>query len=427
MITALQWIPRGVTPRHLKPAEDTEQMVDMYLSVIEGNKKPEPEPEPHPISAEDAEIIAKYDLEHYDDETEQQPYVEHDEYMVPRTKHDEEEDDEDDAIRATDNLLIVGKSIDPDSSLEIHIFDNEEKSFYPHHEIMIPSFPLSLAWIDASPETATPGSFVAVSSMLHHIEIWDLNVAESTIPCAWLQHHTDSVTSLSWNPLQKRALLSTSVDGTAAIWHLDALRIAGFYNLGQPRPAGQPYAQGKSIQWNPKQASIFGCGTNEGVFGYDARSSDITWSALPGESIDTFAWLNNDQQFVSSTEPGELYWFDTRNPETPVQVIQGHDDSVTSISVARYQPRQIVATTDMTGSCIIWDLTNGTAVQNQRSNMGMGELFACQFCPEIDLLLAVGGSTAETRIWDVMADLDQEIDANADGGEPPEVEDDDDE
>ena len=234
MITALAWIPRGVTPARLQRADDDEEMVNKYLAVIEGDQKPKQEDE-HPISAEDAEIIAKYDLDHYDDEpvktNEDFGIVENDPYFVQKSK--QEEEDAEDIIKPTDYLICIGKSIEPDSSLEVHIFDDTEKAFYPHHEIMIPSFPLSICWMDGAPGNNEKGSFCAVSTMLHHIEIWNMNILESTIPCAWLQHHHDAVPTLSWNPLQPRALLSASIDGTAAIWHLDALRTAAVFNLSR--------------------------------------------------------------------------------------------------------------------------------------------------------------------------------------------------
>lgn len=414
MITALAWIPRGVTPAVLQKAEDNEEMLNRYLAVIEGDAKQE-HVEHQDISPEDAAIIAKYDFDHYDDEPQQTGedfgIVENDNYIVHHAKAEEE--DAEDIIRPTDYLICIGKSIEPDSSLEVHIFDDNEKAFYPHHELLIPSFPLSICWMDGAPGSGEKGSFCAVSTMLHHIEIWNMNVIESTIPCAWLQHHRDAVPTLSWNPLQPRALLSASIDGTAAIWHLDALRTAAVFNLGQQRAEGTPYSQGKSAEWNPKQRSIFGVGTNEGVFGYDARSG-LTWSALDGESIDTFSWLNDGNQFLASTEEGKLFWFDDRNAAQPIQIIESHDGSITGIAVSRYQPRTIVATTDIKGAAMIWDLTSGQAVLNQRANMGIGELFGCQFCPDKPLLLAIGGSSAETAIWDVGEDLDQEIDPDAD-------------
>ena len=364
MITALSWVPKGVTPAHLETAESEEGLVDQYLAIIQGDKKPEPQEE-HPISAEDAEIIAKYNLDHYDSDSDEEAnpqVVEDDQYIVKKPKDEQEEDDDDDLIRETDLLLVVGKSTDPDSSLEVHVFDEKEESFYPHHEFMIPSFPLSIAWIDGPPGPEPPRgevkpkySFCAISSMLPHIEIWNMNVAESPIPCGWLQQHTDAVPSLSWNPLSRRSLLSCSVDGTAIVWHLDAMRPAAIFNLGSPRAEGVKYAEGKSVQWNPRNAPVFGVGTSEGVFGYDVSVAGVQWSALEGESIDTFAWLNDGKQFLASTENGDLYWYDVARIDTPVQVIKGHDDSITSISVARYQPRQIVATTDMKGNCVIWD------------------------------------------------------------------------
>ena len=404
MITSLAWIPRGVTPKILKQAENDEELVNQYLKIIEGDHEVVQEPL-HPISEEDSAIIAKYDLNNYDnDENVDQSnpeIVEDDQYRINQT---EEDLNDEDVIKNSDYLLVVGKSVDPDSSLEVHVFDDEEKSFYPHHELMIPSFPLSICWIDGEPGTGNSGSFAAVSSMLHHIEIWDLNILESAIPHSWLIHHTDSVPTLSWNPLQRSALLSASVDGTTAVWSLNSLKPVAIFNLGNNRPNNQKYAQGKSAEWNPKQTPIFGVGTDEGVFGYDVRSGLVFNSAL-GASIDTFVWLNDGNKYLSSIETGEILCFDIRNPNDRLYSFQAHNEHVTGLAVCKKPNFNLISSIGEDGFCKIWNLENDHPNKILEDEMNMGPLFSCQFCPDKPLLLAIGGNTSETRIWDLEPDL----------------------
>lgn len=402
-------------------ADADPEIVEKYRQLIEGGSQVEA-PQEEPISAEDAAFMKKYGLDHYDeDEINDEPapgIVESDPY---NKGGEEPEEDEDDVIKPTDYLLAVGKSIDPDSSLEVHIFDGVEKAFYPHHEYMIPSFPLCITWMPCAPYTRVDGSYCAVSSMLPHIEIWNMNVMESVIPVTWLTGHTDAVPSVQFNHLDADKLLSVSVDQTVRIWDLNTCESTAF------QVGADEACPGKSGEWSRHHYSEFGIGSDLGVFGYDARAAQTPqWSVLSGEMIDTFAWNTKEYQFFSATESGEVYWFDARSLESPIGQLSAHNKTVSGIAVSQLQERNIVATIGTDGVCCIWELTDGTAKIKQQANMGMQELLTCQFCPDDALLLAVGGSTAETRIWDLKEDLDVDLgDYRAPPGEANDEEEDD--
>lgn len=40
-----------------------------------------------------------------------------------------------------------------DSSLEVHVYDEESGNFYLHHDILLGAYPLALAWLDCVPQT----------------------------------------------------------------------------------------------------------------------------------------------------------------------------------------------------------------------------------------------------------------------------------
>ncbi|VVC97573.1 unnamed protein product [Leptidea sinapis] len=53
-------------------------------------------------------------------------------------------DEEDDIIKPNDNLLLVGHVESDASILEVYIFNKEEDSFYVHHDMLLPWFPLCM-------------------------------------------------------------------------------------------------------------------------------------------------------------------------------------------------------------------------------------------------------------------------------------------
>ena len=70
-----------------------------------------------------------------------------------------------------------------------------ESNLFVHHDILLPSFPLSLAWMSAGPELGRdqPGNFAAIGTMKPGIEIWNLDVAEQVEPAGTLGgQQTDS-------------------------------------------------------------------------------------------------------------------------------------------------------------------------------------------------------------------------------------------
>lgn len=58
---------------------------------------------------------------------------------------------------------------------------------YVHHDIMLPAFPLCLAWLDCDPRGGSErANLCAVGTMDPGIEIWDLDVLDAVEPVACL-------------------------------------------------------------------------------------------------------------------------------------------------------------------------------------------------------------------------------------------------
>ena len=63
------------------------------------------------------------------------------------------------------------------SNLQVWIYEDaaggEESNIYVHHDIMLPAFPLSLAWMDCRPDgDPQPGNLAAIGAMSPGIDIW---------------------------------------------------------------------------------------------------------------------------------------------------------------------------------------------------------------------------------------------------------------
>lgn len=141
-----------------------------------------------------------------------------DPYITLSNEVDEQEEMEEMQILPDDMLLMAAKTEDDISQLEVYVYEKEADNLYCHHDIMLPSFPLCLEWLDfhtgekAGQEGS--GNYVAVGTFEPDIEIWDLDVVDNMIPQTILGHtdkdkkrskkvnakyHVDAVMDLSWN------------------------------------------------------------------------------------------------------------------------------------------------------------------------------------------------------------------------------------
>lgn len=132
----------------------------------------------------------------------------------PLIKSEETDDDsekEDDIIKSDDNLVLIGH-VDGDASiLEIFVYNEAEGSFYCHHDILLPSFPLCIEWLSFDPSDPMPANLCAIGSMTSIIEVWDLDLIDCLEPAFKLGRkpskkkkltrigHRDAVLDLAWN------------------------------------------------------------------------------------------------------------------------------------------------------------------------------------------------------------------------------------
>ena len=166
---------------------------------------------------------------------EDDPYI-----TLPDVAREEEDTN---TIKPTDNLICCAKLDGETSSIEVHLWNNEDQDFYVHHDILLDKYPLSLEWLsfDAGDQEEieggrVPGNYVALGCMSPQVEIWDLDIINTSEPVAVLgerlktskkkpkvgkKGHSDAVLGLSWNKQTQNILASGSADCSVLLWDLE--------------------------------------------------------------------------------------------------------------------------------------------------------------------------------------------------------------
>lgn len=186
------------------------------------------------------EDLKEYDLEHYDDEPEAEAtgkgmamfsnlknLVYHDDetgdndpYITLPTAEEEEEEKREWQILPSDNLILATKTEEEVSTLEVYVYDDQAEAsdnedededqghhsnLYVHHDMMLPSFPLCVEWLDFRvgkgreivSDPSAPGNFAAIGTFDPEIEIWNIDAVDSPVPDLILGQKDDDNTVMT--------------------------------------------------------------------------------------------------------------------------------------------------------------------------------------------------------------------------------------
>ncbi|KAI8321625.1 periodic tryptophan protein-like protein [Martensiomyces pterosporus] len=353
-------------------------------------------------------------LAYYNNE-EEDPYI-----TLKEGEEKDEDEDEEVRIFDSDNLLLVAKTEDDISNLEVCVFEEESDNLFVHHDFMLPSFPLAIEWMDfkvgRSAGQPGGGSYVAVGTFEPRIEIWDLDTMDSMYPdlvlgtsdkkalrkCRGKPHaefHTDAIMGLSWNKNVRNLLASSSADTTVKLWDLNTAKCVQSYNHHSDKV--------QSVQWHPSEASVMLTGGyDKRVAAFDSRAPEaINWWTVDAD-VESIMWdIHSPNHFYVATESGAVRYFDIRNVKdgkgsAPVYTLAAHDEAVSAMD-----QHPSVAGLLVTGSADqtvkVWDVRENKPSMVISRNLDVGSVFAAKFCPDAAMLLAVAGSQGESRIWDM--------------------------
>lgn len=482
MISSSCWVPRGFAsefPEHYElDDEEMARITEMANLELSDAKEQLAAAEAHDDKLKDNievdDDLKEYDLEHYDEEeeggegvtfipglqnTEATFHDGEDPYLSLPTEVDNAEDKKEMQIYPTDNLVLATRTEDDVSYLDVYVYDDgagapegaeEEEgdkkdadvakglvrdlNLYVHHDLMLPSFPLCVEWINYRPGQAQVegdniGNFAAIGTFDPQIEVWNLDCIDKAFPDVILgepqqnsfagmkkknkkkkskhasTHHTDAVLSLSHNRTHRNVLASASADTTVKLWDLNngvAVRSLNTIHSGKTV---------SSSQWHSQEASILLTGGYDSACGLsDVRISDVDqmtrrYKVASGEEVENVKWGHSSapELFYAGTDNGNVYCFDIRAQDKPLWTLHAHDTGISSLEVNNHVPGMIVTSAMNEKVVKMWNTANNAPSMVLSRDFGVGNVLSTSFAGDIEVAgnLVVGGVAGELKLWDV--------------------------
>ena len=426
---------------------------------------------------EDPDDLSRYNLDEYDEEPEAPTTAgafsnirglavyqsnEDDPYITVQDDADKDDDEEREELEVypTDNFIITAKTEDDVSQLEAHIYAANDANLYVHHDLMLPSFPLCLEWLDYTPARSSGdqnapakpagdvGSFIAVGTMDPEIEIWSMDVVDGMYPDAILgrktetdqlnaplgtgkkkrkqskarvanqAYHVDAVLSLSWNSVARNLLASASADHTVKLWDLSrphttqdstAFRSFAAHTDKVQSVAWQCKAVGGNADANP--AVLLTGSYDKTIRVFDTRTPDTAAVISIGSDVESVVWNGwTAHTFLCSLESGIVQSFDMRSPTAAQYTLQAHDSACTAVDISPHIPGCIL-TASSDRSVKLWSLSTPSSSATApgsinlvlNRDLGLGKIFTAQFSPNDPLTLAAAGSAGQVHVFNALS------------------------
>ncbi|KAL0095714.1 WD40-repeat-containing domain protein [Phycomyces blakesleeanus] len=448
MISAIQWIRKGAAQQHPEKynldEKEYERISHLAAEQLEDAQKDLNEaqgmsvdaaPKKAAVGTGKDDDLSEYNLDSYDAEIEADKNKKvgifsnikdlayhanesEDPYITLKNSVDEADERQELEVLPTDNMLLAAKTEDDISHLEIYVFEEKEDNLYVHHDIMLPSFPLCLEWLDfhTGPKAGreTTGNYVAIGTFEPDIEIWDLDTVDIMFPSAILGHtdktkkrmkkvndkyHVDAIMDLSWNKNHRNFILSSSADTTVKLWDLTTSTCVQSYKHHKDKV--------QSVSWHPVEPTVFLTGSyDKSVCVLDARSPGQQSKWKLSSDVESLRWdPHNPSNFYVAMEDGLIQYYDVRNVTNGVGnkalfTLQAHDGAVSALDVNPIVPG-CIATGGTDKTIKVWNTTDNKPSMVTSRNFELGKIFSAQFCVDSPFQLAVAGSNGKLHVWDM--------------------------
>jgi len=253
-------------------------------------------------------------------------------------------------IKDTDTVLVAATTEeDQFSHVNVYVYETQQTNLYIHHDIVLPSFPLCIEWMEYHPpytensEELVTGTnnTLAVGTFNPEIEIWDMDLMDALVPAVTLggiegeieqaadvsgfakmtskqkkRHkkkmlqraaqrslkegsHTDAVMSLSWNTVVSNVLASGSADATVKIWDMGTQKCLNTYNHHSEKV--------QAVCWNPSEPNLLlSSSYDKSAVIIDIRSPSEVYRWKLTADVEKVEWNpHKAQEFLVSTEDGD--------------------------------------------------------------------------------------------------------------------------
>ncbi|KAL4444359.1 hypothetical protein ABPG75_012096 [Micractinium tetrahymenae] len=356
-------------------------------------------------------------------------------------------------LRPDDLLILAARNEDDLSHLEVWVYEEADErgpaNLYVHHSLMLPAFPLSVAWLDCDPTGRRErANIAAVGSFEPGIELWDMDVVDAVEPLCTLGganyaaaraaaeagssdgagggggggdkkkkkkkkkgaaapevpvrpgSHTDAVLGLAWNAAFRNVLASASADKTVKVW--DVATQACQHTLTHHNGKVQ------SVEWNPAEAPVLlSGGFDKRACLMDMRQPDAAsvpaWTV--SADVEALAWdPHSPTQFVVASEDGVVACYDARQGagSAPLYTLCAHSKQTCALSFCPAVPG-LLATSSTDKKVKVWSMRENKPSLLATQNLNVGAVFAMAYCRDSPLTLAAGGAAGTVSVWDTMS------------------------
>lgn len=411
VISCTTWVKRGVAAAvpekvELKP-EELEEIIKDTQSALEDEESDEEAAgtsQSNTVKNTNESSVAgvdEYNFQAYDEESGNMYCnitslasfdVDGEENFI--TNDDEDSENEDDIIKADDNLVLIGHVEGDASILEVFVYNEREDSFYCHHDIILPSFPLCIEWLNYDSADPKPGNLCAIGSMTPIIEVWDLDLIDCLESAYKLGSkpkkkqkrvgHRDAVLDIAWNQNYIHVLASGSVDQTVLLWDLENCKPVTKLNSFNEKI--------QSLKWHPQETHqlLTGC-ADKLVRLFDCKEEALVRSWEVSGEVERVLWNHYDPNCcIASMDNGYIEYFDVRG-DKPLWQIKAHEKEVTGLSLSA-SCRDLLVSCSNDGVMKVWDILNQTGpvlVWEQSSNLGAIQCLAAN--PDNGFIFVTGG------------------------------------